>query len=116
MESARLQCLTIKWQEGCQGFFAHGERSDVRQGLRILTGRDRVRGKTSMRPALSPILYLQGMTSYSEVLKAGVIQLCRPRRAALGNNDVQGSISSERLVPFALGLPGTMGAHGWDLP
>jgi hypothetical protein len=24
MENARLQCLTIKWQEGCQGFFAHG--------------------------------------------------------------------------------------------
>jgi hypothetical protein len=73
-------------------------------------------GETSMRPALSPILYLQGMTGYNQVLKAGVIQLCRPRRATLGNNDVQGSISSERLVPFALGLPGAVGTHRWDLP
>src|SRR5882724_13699628 len=56
------------------------------------------------------------LSSYNAVLKAGVIQLCRPRRAALGNNDVQGSISSERLVPFALGLPGAVGTRGWDLP
>jgi hypothetical protein len=38
----------------------------VRWGLGILAGRDRVRGKTAMNPALSPILYRQGMASHGK--------------------------------------------------
>jgi hypothetical protein len=81
----------------------------------ILVGRDRVRGKTTRQPALSPILNLQGMISAGEELQAGVVELCRPRRTTLGHDDVQGGFGSERLEPLTLRLPGAVGVRRRDV-
>jgi len=56
IESVYLECLTIKWRRGCQGFFAHAvDLGRMLEDEDLCRERDGARGKAATAPTLTPI-------------------------------------------------------------